>query len=103
MNSYHQTLYAGIIKVMANIIMMAAVFVAMYQSSHSAGSSDLVFCAWFFGLTVPAWGLAFWLVRLIRRKFPAEFQSLVLLPRHGQSLVSWRVAESSVCPVQCRR
>ena len=103
MNSYLQSLYAGIIKIAANAAMVAAVFVGMYQSSHSAASSELVFGAWFFGITVPVWAGAFWLTRRVRQKYPAEFQSLIELPRLGQRLVTWNVAEESVCPVLVRR
>ena len=103
MNSYRQTLYSSIIRVAANVIMVAAVFVGMYQSAHSAGDSELVFCAWFFGITVPVWAGAFWLTRRVRQKYPAEFQSLIELPRLGQRLVTWNVAEESVCPVLVRR
>ncbi|MTJ91621.1 MAG: hypothetical protein F8N36_01970 [Desulfovibrio sp.] len=103
MNSYHQTLYSGIIRVAANAIMVAAIFVGMYQSAHSVEASELVFCAWFFGITVPTWAGAFWLTRRVRDKYPAEFQSLVELPRLGQRLVTWNVAESTVCPVLVRR
>ena len=103
MNSYRQTLYSGIIRVAANAIMVAAVFVGMYQSAHSSGASELVFCAWFFGITVPTWAGAFWLTKKVRQVYPAEFQSLVELPRLGQRLVSWHVAETSMCPVIGRR
>lgn len=103
MNSYHQTLYSGMIRVAANAIMVAAVFVGMYQSAHTAGASELVFCAWFFGITVPTWAGAFWLTRRVRNRFPAEFQSLVELPRLGQRLVTWNVGEPTVCPVLVRR
>lgn len=103
MNSYRQTLYSSIIRVAANAIMVAAVFVGMYQSAHSAWASELAFCAWFFGITVPVWAGAFWLTRRVRQKYPAEFQSLIELPRLGQRLVTWNVAEESVCPVLVRR
>ena len=103
MNSYRQTLYSGIIRVAANAIMVAAVFVGMYQSARSAGASELVFCAWFFGITVPAWASAFWLTRQVRHKYPAEFQSLVELPGLGQRLVSWQVADAAKGLVLVRR
>ena len=103
MNSYRQTLYSSIIRVAANAIMVAAVFVGMYQSARSAGASELVFCAWFFGITVPTWAGAFWLTKRVRQWYPAEFQSLIELPRLGQRLVTWNVAEESVCPVLVRR
>lgn len=103
MNSYRQTLYSSMIRVAANAVMVAAVFVGMYQSARSAGASELVFCAWFFGITVPVWAGAFWLTKRVRRMYPAEFQSLVELPRVGQRLVSWQVGEASLCPVLERR
>ena len=103
MNSYRQTLYCSIIRVAANAVMVGAIFVGMYQSAHSSGASELVFCAWFFGITVPTWAGAFWLTKKVRQVYPAEFQSLVELPRLGQRLVSWHVAETSMCPVIDRR
>ena len=103
MNSYRQTLYSGIIRVAANAIMVAAVFVGMYQSARSAGASELVFCAWFFGITVPTWAGAFWLTRRVRRKYPAEFQSLVELPRLGQRLVRWHVGDAAANLALVRR
>ncbi|MFT3959491.1 MAG: hypothetical protein QM665_10520 [Desulfovibrio sp.] len=103
MNSYRQTLYSSIIRVAANAVMVGAIFVGMYQSAHSSGASELVFCAWFFGITVPTWAGAFWLTKKVRQVYPAEFQSLVELPRLGQRLVSWHVAEAPMCPVIDRR
>jgi hypothetical protein len=92
-NSYRQSLYAGLIRVLANLTMVAAVFVAMYMASHSAAASELVFSAWFFGISVPAWVAAFWLTRLVRRRWPAVGPSLVERPGHGKSLGRWLVAE----------
>ncbi|MBQ9405426.1 MAG: hypothetical protein IJU37_01650 [Desulfovibrio sp.] len=98
MNSYRQALYIGIIRITANILMVVALFWAMYQASRSTGAVELVFCAWFFGMIVPLWILAYLLSRLVRRKFPAEYQSLVSLPGRGPSLVYWRVADSTLLP-----
>ena len=92
MNSYKQ-LYISCIRIVANVLMVAAVFVAMYQSSSSFDAAELTFCAWFFGITVPLWAGAFGLTRMVRRRFPAEGQSMVHLPRMGLSLVSWRVLD----------
>lgn len=100
MNSYRQALYAGLIRIAANILMIAALFWAMYQASRSATAVELVFCAWFFGLTVPIWIVAIALTKLVRRRFPAEFQSLVSLPGQGPSLVHWRVADSPFLPLR---
>ncbi len=93
MNSYKQHLYISCIRIVANVLMVAAVFVAMYQSSSSFDAAELTFCAWFFGITVPLWAGAFGLTRMVRRRFPAEGQSMVHLPRMGLSLVSWRVLD----------
>ena len=95
MNSYKQHLYISGIRITANALMVAAVFAAAYQSSRSFTSAELVFCAWFFGISIPLWAGAFWLTRLVRRRFPAEGESMVELPRKGLSLVRWRVLESS--------
>ena len=95
MNSYKQHLYISGIRITANALMVAAVFAAAYQSSRSFNSAELVFCAWFFGISIPLWAGAFWLNLLVRRRFHAEGVSMVELPRKGLSLVSWRVLESS--------
>lgn len=103
MNSYKQSLYAGIIRIAANVLMVGAVFWAMREAAQpSAWPSEAVFCAWFFGLTIPLWVVAFLLTRRIRRAFPAEYESLVELPRLGSQLVRWRVlAQSSrMAPVR---
>ena len=100
MNSYRQALYTAVIRIVANILMVAALFFAMYQASRSAGAVELVFCAWFFGIIVPVWGLAIVLTRVVRRRFPAEFQSLVALPGRGPSLVHWRVADNPLLPLR---
>ena len=94
MNSYRQSLYAGVIRILANVLMVGALFFAMYKAAlPSAWPSEAVFCAWFFGITIPLWIGAFLLTRRIRSHFPAEFESLVELPRKGPQLVRWRVLD----------
>lgn len=96
MNSYKQSLYVGLIRVMANLLMLGAVFLSMYRASQwSSWPSEAVFCCWFFGIIVPVWTGAFYLTRLIRRRFPAEHESLIELPRKGRQLVRWRVLEEA--------
>lgn len=94
MNSYKQSLYGALIRVMANLLMVAAVFLAMYRAARG-DSSEVTFCLWFFGITVPLWASAFYLNRVIKRRFPAEHESLIDLPRQGRRLVRWRVLETS--------
>ena len=96
MNSYKQSLYAGMIRILANVLMIGAVFFAMRQAAQpSAWPSEAVFCAWFFGITIPVWVAAYLVTRRVRRHFPAEFESLVELPRKGPQLVRWRVIDEA--------
>lgn len=99
MNSYRQSLYIGLVRVAANVIMLAALFFAMYQASRwSAWPSEAVFCMFFFGITVPVWVGAIFLNKYIRRRWPAAAQSLVHLPRIGETLVTWQVSERVASP-----
>ena len=96
MNSYKQSLYAGMIRILANVLMIGAVFFAMRQAAQpSVWPSEAVFCAWFFGITIPVWVAAYLVTRRVRRHFPAEFESLVELPRKGPQLVRWRVLDEA--------
>ena len=61
MNSYKQSLYVGLIRVMANLLMLGAVFLSMYRASQWSSWPSAVFCCWFFGITVPVWTGAFYL------------------------------------------
>lgn len=95
MNSYKQSLYGGIIRVCANLIMIGAVFLAMFQATRWPGwPSEAVFCLIFFGITVPVWILAWQANKWLRRRWPAENRSLVNLPRLGSQLVAWQAIES---------
>lgn len=92
MNSYKQSLYIALIRICANILMVGAVFLAMYQASRwPSWPSEAVFCLFFFGLSIPGWLLAWHLTKLVRRLFPAERQSLINLPGLGEQLISWRL------------
>ncbi|MDR1777204.1 MAG: hypothetical protein LBR31_05175 [Desulfovibrio sp.] len=102
MNSYKQSWYIGIIRVCANVCMVGAVFVAMHMAARGSLPAEAAFCLWFFGITVPVWGCAFALTRLVRKRFPAEEESLVDLPGRGPSLVRWRVLEPSGVSVRAR-
>ena len=92
MNSYKESLYIGLVRIMANILMIGALFLAMYNASHSYGSSMLTFCAWFFGVTIPVWILAWYLIKFIRSKGESRYESYILLPNHSEpTLVHWEV------------
>lgn len=92
MNAYKQSIYSAIIRVSANILMVAAVFVAMYQASRWPGwPSEAVFCIVFFSITIPAWLAAWQLIRWTRRRWPGPAQSLVSLPGLGSQLVTWQI------------
>ncbi|MDR0815885.1 MAG: hypothetical protein LBN28_00560 [Desulfovibrio sp.] len=102
MNSYKQSLYTWLIRIVANLLMFAAVFVSMHQAARGVWSADIAFCIWFFSITIPLWITAFFLTRLVKKRFPAEQESLVKLPKQGPSLVRWRVLKSSRTQVLAR-
>lgn len=99
MNSYRQSLYTALVRIAANVIMLAAIFIAMYQASRWPGwPSEAVFCLVFFGITIPVWIGAIFLNKYIRRRWPAALQSMVLLPRLGEQLVTWELRERQAAP-----
>jgi hypothetical protein len=102
MNSYKQSFYIGLIRVIANTLMFGAIFIGMYMASRGPLSAEAEFCVWFFGITVPVWGCAVLLTRFIKKRFPAETETLVDLPRRGPCLVRWRVLEPSGVFVRTR-
>lgn len=92
-NSYRRTIASAAIRIVANIIMLAAIVIGMYMASRSPSSSLGTFSLWFFAIVIPNWMFAFWLIRYFRRKYPGEEESLVDLPRLGKCLVRWRVID----------
>ena len=94
MNSYQESLLVGLIRILANVFMIGALFLAMYQATHSYGSGVLLFCAWFFGVTIPVWVLAWYLIKRVRKNSAANFESYVLLPGAKEPcLVHWSVIQ----------
>lgn len=94
MNSYKQSLYSGMARIMANLLMVGAIFLAMYQAGRWPGwSSEAVFCLVFFGVTIPVWIGTWSLIKWIRKRWPAPFQSVVELPGLGSQPVLWHVRE----------
>ncbi|MDO5484229.1 MAG: hypothetical protein Q4F27_04905 [Desulfovibrionaceae bacterium] len=93
MNSYKRSLYCGMVRIIANVLTLGAVFLAMYRVSYSS-SAMLTFCLWFFGCSIPVWLMAARLSRAIRCRYPAEDQSFMELPGHRPCLVTWRVMDS---------
>ena len=93
--AFNRALWSGVVRVAANVLMLAAVFFAMYQASLRPGSSLTTFSLYFFGITVPLWLGAGWLLRFIRRRFPCEDATLVALPGRKPLLTRWRVRETA--------
>ncbi|MBD5642062.1 MAG: hypothetical protein HDQ91_06550 [Desulfovibrio sp.] len=94
MNSYKQSLYSGIARVMANLLMVGAIFLAMHQARRWPGwSSETVFCLIFFGITIPLWLGTWSLIKWIRRRWPTPPVSIVDLPGLGPQPVRWKVRE----------
>ena len=94
-HAFKRALWSGVVRVAANVLMLAAVFFAMYQASLRPGSSLTTFSLFFFGITVPLWLGAGWLLRFIRRRFPCEDATLVALPGRKPLLTRWRVRETA--------
>lgn len=95
MNTYKQSLYVAIVRIVANLAMIGAVFLAMYQASHRpAWPSEAVFCVVFFGITIPVWLIAWRMTRWIRTRWPGPASSLVQLPHLGEQLVTWQVSQN---------
>ena len=96
MNSYKQSLYSGIVRIAANLVMILALFHAMYRASRDISSpSEIVFSLHFFSVVIPVWIGAYFLTRWIRSAWPAEAESLVSLPGWGETLVRWSLSEKS--------
>lgn len=94
MNAYKQSLYCGSVRILANLIMVAAVFLAMYRASRvTVWPSEAVFCLWFFGVTIPVWIVAWSLCKKIRASFPAEDTTSIRLPGTGAARVRWSLRE----------
>ena len=97
MNSYKQSLYVGIIRVVANVLMLCALFFAMFMASRSQMGSLAAFSLYFFGITIPVWMLAFYATRRVREYFHADDMSVVDLPRIGRCLVRWEIRDADSC------
>ncbi|MDR2744896.1 MAG: hypothetical protein LBB66_06875 [Desulfovibrio sp.] len=102
MNSYKQSFYISLIRICANALMFGAIFVGMYMAARGPLPTEAGFCLWFFGITVPVWTGAVLLTRFIKKRFPAEEETLVNLPGRGPVLVRWRVLSLSLAPMRAR-
>ena len=58
-SSYKRSLYSSIVRIVANVVMIGAVFLGMYMASRLPMSSMSTFCLWFFGISIPVWMGAF--------------------------------------------
>lgn len=106
MNSYKRDIYGKIIKVVGNVLVLAAVAVGMYQASYVPESFLAVFSQWFFSILAAILVFCWLSMRALRRRYPVEentdlrLLSVVDLPRRGPRLVRWHVLYS---PSQQRR
>ncbi len=98
-NLYKRTVMLAAIRILANVIMLAAVCLAMYMSSLHPSESLSVFCQYFFGITVVTWIAAKYGCEFVRRAYADADESLVRLPgKKKAQLVRWKVAGTSVSP-----
>ncbi|MBQ7609154.1 MAG: hypothetical protein IJU76_14485 [Desulfovibrionaceae bacterium] len=92
---YKEALLISIIRIVANIIMVGAIFLGMYMAQTSVGGGMMTLCAWFFGVTIPTWIVALYLTRYVRRLARGRSVSMVVLPGSDKPcLVEWTVIES---------
>ncbi|MCR5813042.1 MAG: hypothetical protein K6G15_00925 [Desulfovibrio sp.] len=92
MTRYREALLVGLIRIVANCLMIGAIFLAMFLASRSSGNATLTLCAWFFGITIVVWVVAAYLIKWVRRKAGASNQSFILLPGNDKPcLVEWKV------------
>ena len=95
MSRYTEALLVGLIRIVANCLMLGALFWAMYQASTVPGSGMLTLCSWFFGITVVVWTIAVYLTKWVRRKAGSSTQSFIVLPGSDEPcLVEWKVVGS---------
>lgn len=94
-NSYKRNIYSIAIRITANLCMILALCLGMYQAGQQPESSLLVFCQFFFPPTIFTWGLAIAASRAVRRRFPLDTDAAttIELPRWGRKAVIWRVSE----------
>ncbi|MCR4666921.1 MAG: hypothetical protein K5657_06465 [Desulfovibrio sp.] len=96
MTSYKEALLVGGIRIGANVLMIVALFLAMYMASKNVASSMMTFCIWFFGLIIPLWVGAIMLIRHVRKKAAASVTSFVCLPGMREPcLVEWKVCSGA--------
>lgn len=88
-SSYKRSLYSSIVRIVANVVMIGAVFLGMYMASRSPMSSMSTFCLWFFGISIPVWMGAFALIARSVRSTPMKAPPTSNAPA-GRSLVYWR-------------
>ena len=97
MNAYKLAFYSGLVRIMANVLMLGAVALGMYQASLQPEAALSVFSSWLFGLLVPIWGGAWIMHRQLRRWYPTLEEgpdvTRVTLPGRGEIPVRWRVVE----------
>lgn len=96
-NLYRRTILLAAIRISANVIMLAAVCLAMYMSSLHPSESLSVFCQYFFGITVVTWVAAKYGCEYVRKAYADADESLVRLPGQRKArLVRWKVAGENV-------
>ncbi len=92
-NAYKRTVRLIIIRVAANVLTVGAVVLAMYMSWLHPSEGLLVFCQWFFGITIATWFAAAKLSMRVRTVYADKDEGLVRLPgRRRDTLMRWSVA-----------
>lgn len=90
-NAYRCGLYHMLIRLGANVLMIGAVCVGMYHAHYNPEAALVVFCQWFFGLTIPVWAFAFWLTRRVKRRFSGEQNMAGSITLSGRKEGVWKI------------
>lgn len=97
MTAYRLEIWRRIIKVGANVLVLTAVAVGMYQASFQPDEMLSVFSKWFFAQLVVILGATWLAFRILQKRFPLDAAedlasySVVDLPRKGNRLVRWTI------------
>ncbi len=103
-NAYKRSIRLIIIRVAANVLTLAAIVVAMYMAYLHPGESLLVFCQWFFGITVVVWFAARKLCYHVRATLADRDESMVLLPgQKKRCIVRWKIAAPQLALLRPQR
>lgn len=92
-NAYKRYIWLIAIRVVANVLTLGALCLGMYMSYLHPSEGLLIFCQWFFGITIVTWYTAKKLCTYIRATYADPDEGIVKLPGHKKGmLMRWKIA-----------